>query len=117
MGPTYSHLSGTSGDDGALRRKLNKDCHPAGYPCAQCGKELLPGKGKFAQAHVLEYPCGCINCCIGWLGFIPTCGYCNNYKTPKHNFEPRAGSLPFVGMEGEGVYFTGGNDGAIRRLK
>lgn len=66
----YVHATGTTGQHAPARRR-----HKYASVCSQCGRQL--GVADHVAAHVVAYPCYCVNCCCGVLTLKTTCRRCN----------------------------------------
>lgn len=67
----HVHATGTTGCHGKERRDFDY-----AERCSQCRTVLTPQ--THVAAHVVSYPCFCLNCCIGILSLKTTCKRCNN---------------------------------------
>ena len=81
---SYVHALSTTDAHQKQRRK-----HKYSKRCSQCLKKL--DETNHVAAHVVAYPCFCINFCFGILTLKTTCKKCNNYnKTGKRKVDKRS---------------------------
>ena len=67
----YVHAVNTTEKHAKQRKK-----HKYSKRCSQCFKKL--DNDDHVSAHVVAYPCYCLNCFIGMLTLKTTCKKCNN---------------------------------------
>jgi hypothetical protein len=68
---SYIHATSTTDAHPKKRRK-----HKYSKRCSQCFKKL--DDNTRVAAHVVAYPCFCLNCCFGILTLKTTCKKCNS---------------------------------------
>ncbi len=67
----YVHATNTTEKHKNQRKK-----HKYSKRCSQCFKKIKDT--DYVAAHVVAYPCYCLNWCIGILTLKTTCKKCNN---------------------------------------
>ena len=69
----YVHATETTDKHANIRKKFKYSKR-----CSQCRRRFVElGDNHYVAAHVIAYPCYCMNCCIGVLTLKTTCKYCN----------------------------------------
>ena len=71
--PFVSYVHATSTTDAHPNKRRR---HKYSKRCSQCLKKL--DENTHVAAHVVAYPCFCLNCCLGILTLKTTCKKCNS---------------------------------------